>query len=86
MGGCGHRVLKSLYISRHDGAMRKVLKAITQEKHGSYLKIADIGRDELTSDLRIIDQRITCYLIPDDTLEECSLPAADRQCCVQTYC
>ena len=58
MGWCGYRVLKSLYISRHDGAMRKVLKAITQGKHGSYLKIANIGRDELTSDLGMIDKRI----------------------------
>ena len=78
MGGCGHRVLESLYISWHDGALRKVLKAITQGQHGSYQKIADIGRDELISDLSIIDKRIPRWLIPDNTLEECNLPAADR--------
>ena len=27
----------------------------------------------------MIDKRLPCWLIPDDTLEECNLPAADRQ-------
>ena len=50
LGGCNHRVMKSLYISRHNEAMRKVLKHINQGKHGAFLKIADIGRSELTND------------------------------------
>ena len=47
MGGCETRIMKNLYIHRHDEAMRTILKAITRGKHGSFLKIADIGRDEL---------------------------------------
>ena len=35
-----HRVMKSLYISRHDGAMRKMLGAINHGRHGFILKIA----------------------------------------------
>ena len=63
MGGCGHRVTKSLYISRHDGALRQVLKAINQGRHGLYLKIADIGRDELTNDLGVISKRVPDWLV-----------------------
>ena len=63
MGGCGHRVIKSLYISRHDGALRQVLKAINQGRHGLYLKIADIGRDELTNDLGVISKRVPDWLV-----------------------
>ena len=50
--------MKSLYISRHDEAMRKVLKHINQGKHGAFLKIADIGCSELTNDLGVLDKRI----------------------------
>ena len=78
LGGCGHSIMKSLYISRHDEAMRKVLKAINQGKHGSYLKIADIGRDELTGDLGVISKRVPEWLVTDDTLQECDLPADRR--------
>ena len=52
MSGCGHRVMKSLSVGRYDGAMRRVLKALNQGRHGGCLKIADIGRDELTNDLK----------------------------------
>ena len=75
LGGCNHKVMKSLYISRHDEAMRKVLKHINQGKHGAFLKIADIGRDELTKDLGVLDKRIPTWLIPDGTLQTCGLPA-----------
>ena len=73
LGGCGHGVMKSLYISRHDEAMRKVLKAINRGRHGSYLKIADIGRDILTSDLGIVSARVPGWLVTDDTLLRCNL-------------
>ena len=78
LGGCQHRVMKSLYISRHDEAMRQVLKAISKGSHGSYLKIADIGRDELTSDLGIASKRIPDWLVTDDTLRQCDLPPDRR--------
>ena len=50
--------MNSLYISRHDEAMTKVLKAINQGRHGSYLKIAGFGRDELTSNLGVVSKRV----------------------------
>ena len=78
LGGCGHRVMKSLYISHHDGAMRKILKAINHRKHGSFLKIADIGRDELIHDLGVVSKRIPGWLISDATLLECDLPLERR--------
>ena len=70
MGGCGHRVMKSLYISRHDGALRQVLKAINQGRHGSYLKIADVGRYELTNDLGVISKRVPDWLVSNEILQE----------------
>ena len=78
LGGCGHRVMKSLYISRHDGAMRKILKAINHGKHGSFLKIADISKDELRNDLAVVSKRIPGWLISDATLLECDLPVERR--------
>ena len=79
LGGRGHSIMKSLYISRHDEAMRKVLKAFNQGgKHGSYLKIAGIGRDELTGNLGVISNRVPEWLVTDDTLQECDLPADRR--------
>ena len=68
MGGCGCRVMKSLYISRNDGAMRRVLKTINQGRHGSYLKIADTGRDELTNDLGVISKRVPDWLVSNEIL------------------
>ena len=70
--------MKSLYISHHDGAMRKILKAINHRKHGSFLKIADIGRDELIHDLGVVSKRIPGWLISDATLLECDLPVERR--------
>ena len=58
LGFCRHRVMKSLQNSRHDGAMRRVLKAINQGRLGSYLKTADLGRVELTNDLGATSKRI----------------------------
>ena len=78
MGGCGHRVMKSLYISRHEGALRQVLKAINQGRHGSYLKIADIGRDELTNDLGVVSKRVPDWLVFNEILQECDLPPERR--------
>ena len=78
LGGCEHRVMKSLYISRHDETMRKILRAINKGKHGAFLKIADIGRDELTLDLGVIDKRIPDWLVSDSTLEACGLAADMR--------
>ena len=71
-------VFKSMYIHRHDEAMRKILKAITQGKHGSFLKIADIGRDELVKDLGTIGKRIPAWLVSDSTIEACGLDASRR--------
>ena len=71
--------MKSLYISRHDEAMRKVLKAINQGRHGSYLKIADIGRDELTSDLGVVSKRVPDWLVTDDTLQPVASDATSQQ-------
>ncbi len=51
LGGCGHTNMKTPYISRHDEAMRKVLRTINHGQKGSYLKITDIGRKELFNDL-----------------------------------
>ena len=79
MGGCGHRVLKSLYISRHDGAMRKGAESYHPRKtwlvpetcrYRSRLAHRQSGHDRQKKNPR--------WLIPDDTLEECNLPAADR--------
>ena len=78
LGGCNHRVMKSLYISRHDEAMRKVLKHINQGKHGAFLKIADIGRSELTNDLGVLDKRTPTWLLADGTLQTCGLLASKR--------
>ncbi len=78
LGGCGHTTMKALYISRHDEAMRKVLQAINHGQKGSYLKIADIGRDELINDLGVISKRIPTWLIPDDTLPQVGLSAHQR--------
>ena len=78
MGGCGHRVMKSLYTSRHDGALRRVLKAINQGRHALYLKIADIGRDELTNDLGLISKRVPDWLVSNEILQECDLPPERR--------
>ena len=58
LGGCQNALFKAMYISRHDEAMRKMLKAIARGPHGSFLKIADIGRDELVKDLGIVNKRI----------------------------
>ncbi len=69
---------KSLYISRHDEAMRKVLRAINRGKQGSYLKIADIGRDKLINDLGVVSKRIRAWLIPDHTLQQVGLSADQR--------
>ena len=70
--------MKSLYIRRHDGAIRKTLKAITHGKHGSFLKIVDIGRDELIINLGVVSKRILGWLIPDVTLLECDLSVGRR--------
>ncbi len=70
--------MKALYISRHDEAMRKVLRAINHGQKGSYLKIADIGRDELINDLGVISKRIPTWLIPDDTLPQVGLSVHQR--------
>ncbi len=78
LGGCGHTIMKALYISRHDEAMRKVLRAINHGQKGSYLKIADIGRDELINDLGVVSKRIPTWLIPDDTLPQVGLSAHQR--------
>ena len=51
-----------------------MLKAINQGRHGSYLKIADIGRDELTNDLGVISKRVPDWLVSNEILQECDLP------------
>ena len=79
LGGCQHAGLKAMYISRHDAAMRKVLKAITRGPHGSFLKIADIGRDELVKDLGIVSKRIPPWLLTDADYESAGLSADRRQ-------
>ncbi len=78
LGGCGHTIMRALNISRHDEAMRKVLQAINQGQKGSYLKIVDIGPDELINDLGVISKRIPTCLIPDDTLPQVDLSAHQR--------
>ena len=70
--------MKSLCISRHNEAMRKALKAINQGRHGSCLKNADIGRDELTSNLSGVSKRVPTWVVTDDTLQRCDLPADRR--------
>ena len=50
-GGCEHRVMKYMCISHHDGPLRRVVKAINEERYASYLMIADMGREKLTNDL-----------------------------------
>ena len=76
--------MHSLYISRHDEAMRKVLKYSNQGKHGAFLKIADIVPGELTNDLGVLDKRIPTWLLPDGTLQTCGLRAREASC-VQTF-
>ena len=78
LGGCQHANMKAMYISRHDEAMRKVLKAITCGTHGSFLKIADIGRDELVQGLGIISKRIPAWLLSDADIASAGLSAGER--------
>ena len=78
LGGYGHSDMKSLYISCHDEAMRKVMKATNQGRHGSYLKIADNGRDKLIRDLGVVSERVPDWLVTDDTLQRCDLLANRR--------
>ena len=68
-----------MYISRHDEAMRKVLKAIASGPHGSFLKVADIGRDELAKDLGIVSKRISAQLLTDADIESSGLSANRRR-------
>ena len=42
------------------------------------LKIADIGRGELTNDLGVVSKRIPGWLIPDEILLECDLAVESR--------
>ncbi len=70
--------MKALYISRHDEAMRKVVRAINHGQKGFCLKIVDIGLDELINDLGVISKRIPTWLIPDDTLPQVGLSAHQR--------
>ena len=55
-----------------------MLKAINQGKHGSHLKIADTGRDELTNELGVISKRVPDWLVSNENLQECDLPQERR--------
>ena len=81
-GLCQSAVLKAMYVLkqtlRHDEAMRKVLKAITRGPHGPFLKIADIGRDELVQGLGIVSKRIPAWLLSDADLQAAGVSPARR--------
>lgn len=78
MGGCQNIILKAMYIHRHDEAMRRLLKAITRGRHGSFLRIADIGRDDLIQGLGVINKRIPDWLLTDSDVELAGLPRDRR--------
>ena len=68
LGGCKLPLFKALYISRHDCALRLLLKSIVKGTHGGFYTVADIGRDELIKDLGVNDKRIASWLLPDSAL------------------
>ena len=78
LGGCKLPIFKALYISRHDSALRMLLKAIVKGSHGGFYTIADIGREELIKDLGVNDKRIASWLLPDSALIRAGIEARDR--------
>ena len=65
LGGCLHPEMKKAYISRHDTALRTVLKAINVGDHGSYYMIADIGSAQNTKDLGVHAKRVPTWILPE---------------------
>ena len=69
-----------MYISRHDAALRLMLKAIMKgiRTHGGFYTIADIGRDELIKDMGVSNKRIPSWLLPDSSLATSGIDPMDR--------
>ena len=67
-----------MYISRHDAALRLILKAVMKGTHGGFYTIADIGRDELIKDMGVSNKRIPNWLLPDSTLATSGIDPMDR--------
>ena len=81
-GGCAHKDMKTLYISRHDTAMRKVLKQISHGQLGAHYIIADVGTMESLEQLGAHNKRIPEFILHnsdiDDEEEQPSTVERDR--------
>jgi hypothetical protein len=65
LGGCRHRVLKGHYISRHDKAVRKVLKALQKGPQGGHYCIMDAGKMQTVMQEAANDKRIPEWVLPN---------------------
>ena len=95
LGGCQHRAMKGLYITRHDEAVRKTVKAIRAGSLGGSFCIMDAGTMDGVLNVAAHGKRIPNFLLPDidpDTLKRMrpdillieGLPAAATRRDIQT--
>jgi hypothetical protein len=68
LGNCTHSEVKKVYTSRHDKAMRLIMKEIQNGSLGNFYCMADVGTAVVMEELGANSKRLPEWLITPNTM------------------
>ena len=74
LGGCSHKEVTKVYISRHDVAARFVMKLIQKGGLGSFYRLADVGTAGALEALGASAKRLPDWLVTEETMQKLHIP------------
>jgi hypothetical protein len=84
LGSCTHSEVKKVYISRHDKAMRLIMKGIQNGSLGNFYCTADVGTAAVMEELGATSKRLPEWLITPNKMQRCEFPPENKQNSAQT--
>jgi hypothetical protein len=79
LGSCTHSEVKKVYISRHDKAMRLILKEIQNGSLRKFYCTADVGTAAVMEELGANSKRLPERLITPNTMQKCEFSPENKQ-------
>ena len=68
LGSCGHPMMKSMYIERHNAASIKILRLMLEGSRGNCYMLADVGSTDKLGNIGPLDSRLPEWLVPTNIL------------------
>jgi hypothetical protein len=73
LGSCTRSEVKIVYISRHDKAMRLIMKEFKNGSLGNFYCMADIGTAVVMEEIGANSKRLPEWLITPNTMQKCDI-------------